>query len=119
MRTIEGENDLLLTCAETPDGIAILRCETRDDVVRLPDEIGGVPVTALGSYALSERAPDLTGRDTFRVRVTCGGPEPMHDANAIRAVAAKVSAQRGRACVLQLPPPETADAHRHGARFRR
>ena len=54
--------------------------------MRLPDEIGGAPVTALGSYALSERAPDLTGRDTFRVRVTCGGPEPMHDANAIRAV---------------------------------
>ena len=86
MRTIEGENDLLLTCAETPDGVAILRCETRDDAVRLPDEIGGAPVTALGSYALSERAPDLTGRETFRVRVTCGGPEPMHDANAIRAV---------------------------------
>lgn len=86
MRTIEGENDLLLTCAETPDGIAILRCETRDDAVRLPDEISGAPVTALGSYALSERAPDLTGCETFRVRVTCGGPEPMHDANAIRAV---------------------------------
>ena len=86
MRTIEGENDLLLTCAKTPDGVSILRCETRDDAVRLPDEIGGAPVTALGSYALSERAPDLTGRDTFRVRVTCGGPEPMHDANAIRAV---------------------------------
>ena len=86
MRTIEGENDLLLTCAKTPDGVSILRCETRDDAVRLPDEIGGAPVTALGSYALSERAPDLTGRDTFRVRVTCCGPEPMHDANAIRAV---------------------------------
>ena len=27
MRSIEGENELLLTCAETPDGVAILRCE--------------------------------------------------------------------------------------------
>ena len=64
MRTIEGENELLLTCAETPDGVAILRCETRDDAVRLPDEIGGAPVVSLGAY----------------------GPEPVHDANAIRAV---------------------------------
>ena len=86
MRTIEGENDLLLTCMETPDGVSILRCETRDDNLRLPDEIGGAPVTVLGDYALSERAPDFSGRDTFRVRVTCGGPEPVHDANAIRAV---------------------------------
>ena len=86
MRMIEGENELLLTCMETPDGVSVLRCETRDDDVRLPDEIGGAPVVSLGGYALSERAPDLTGRDTFRVRMTCGGPEPVHDANAIRAV---------------------------------
>ena len=86
MHVIEGENDLLLTCAHVQDGIAVLRCETRDDDVRLPDEIDGAPVVSLGGYALSERAPDLTGRDAFRVRVTCGGPEPVHDANAIRAV---------------------------------
>ena len=44
MYTVEGENELLLTCREIPDGVAILRCETRDDSVRLPDEIGGAPV---------------------------------------------------------------------------
>ena len=49
MRTIEGENELLLTCAEAPDGVSILRCETRDDDVRLPDEIGGAPVVSLGT----------------------------------------------------------------------
>lgn len=86
MRTIEGENDLALTCARVPGGVAILRCETRDDAVTLPDEIDGVPVVQLGAYALSERAPGLTGRDTFAVRVTCGGAEPVHDANAIRSV---------------------------------
>lgn len=86
MRTIDGENDLLLTCAHTQNGVAILRCETRDDTVRLPDELDGHPVTVLGDYALSERAPILTGRDTFAVRVTCGGPEPVHDANAVRRV---------------------------------
>lgn len=87
MYTVEGENELLLTCREIPDGVAILRCETRDDSVRLPDEIGGAPVVSLGNYALSERAPDLRGQDVFPVRVTCGGPEPKHDANAVRSVA--------------------------------
>lgn len=86
MRVIQGENDLLLTCAAAPDGIAILRCETRDDAVTLPSEIDGAPVTQLGPYALSEHAPDLSGRETFAVRITCGGPEPVHDANAIRTV---------------------------------
>ena len=41
--------------------------------MRLPDEIDGVPVTEVGAYVLSERAPDLTGKDTFAVRITCGG----------------------------------------------
>lgn len=86
MRIIEGENDLLLTCAHVPDGIAILRCETHDDTVHLPDAIDGAPVVQLGAYALSERVPDLAGRETFSVRVTCGEPEPVHDANAIRSV---------------------------------
>ena len=49
MYTVEGENELLLTCREIPDGVAILRCETRDDSVRLPDEIGGAPVVSLGN----------------------------------------------------------------------
>ena len=30
--------------------------------------------------------PDLSGRDTFSVRVTCGGSLPVHDADSIRAV---------------------------------
>ena len=86
MHVIEGENDLLLTCAQVTDGIAILRCETRDDTVRLPDTIDGSPVVQLGAYALSERAPDLSDRETFSVCVTCGGAQPTHDANAIRSV---------------------------------
>ena len=86
MRTIEGENELLLTCAEVADGVAVLRCETQDSAVRLPDEVDGAPVVQLGAYALSERPPRLTGRETFAVRVTCGGAAPVHDANAVRAV---------------------------------
>ena len=86
MRVIEGENELRLTCSRNESGITLLRCETRDDIVRLPDDVGGVPVTEVGAYCLSERAPDLTGQDTFTVRVTCGGTEPVHDAAAIRTV---------------------------------
>lgn len=86
MDTISGENELLLTCAQTPEGIAILRCQTRDDTVRLPDEIGGRPVVSLGDYVLAERAPDLKGHNTFAMRVTCGGDTPVHDANAVRRV---------------------------------
>ena len=87
MRVIEGENELRLTCSRSASGgIALLRCETQDDIVRLPDEIDGVPVTEVGAYVLSERAPDLTGKDTFAVRITCGGTEPKHNAAAIRTV---------------------------------
>lgn len=86
MPVIQGENDLLLTCARVSGGIAILRCETRDDAVTLPDAIDGAPVVQLGPYALSERVPDLSGRETFSARVSCGGPQPTHDANAIRSV---------------------------------
>ena len=86
MRCIDGENELILTCETQAEGVCILRCETRDPVVLLPDEIDGAPVTALGRYVLSGRAPDLSGRDTFSVRVTCGGPLPVHEADSIRAV---------------------------------
>lgn len=87
MYEINGENNLRLTCSNAEDGIAILRCETRDTIVCLPDEIGGRPVTVLGEYALSAHVPDLCGLDTFSVRVTCGGgAEPVHDARAILQV---------------------------------
>ena len=48
MRCIDGENELILTCETQAEGGCILRCETRDPVVLLPDEIDGAPVTALG-----------------------------------------------------------------------
>ena len=86
MRCMDGENEMLLTCREQADGVSILRCETRDPVVLLPDEVDGAPVISLGKYALSGRAPDLAGEKTFSVRVTCGGALPVHQADSIRAV---------------------------------
>ena len=102
MRCMDGENEMLLTCREQADGVSILRCETRDPVVLLPDEVYGAPVISLGKYALSGRAPDLAGEKTFSVRVTCGGQHPCGNAPA--------SAENGRKlCVLQLPCPRGAD----------
>ena len=86
MRCMDGENEMLLTCREQADGVSILRCETRDPVVLLPDEVDGAPVISLGKYAFSGRAPDLAGEKTFSVRVTCGGALPVHQADSIRAV---------------------------------
>lgn len=82
-----GESELLLTCRRTPEGVTVLRCAADTPHVVLPDRVLGEPVTALGPYALSQREPDLSGcTDAFRVHVTCGGPEPRHDASAIRSV---------------------------------
>lgn len=82
-----GESELLLTCRRTPEGITILRCAADAAHVVLPDLVLGQPVTALGPYALSQRAPDLSGcTDAFQVHVTCGGTPPQHDASAIRSV---------------------------------
>ena len=111
MRCIDGENELILTCETQAEGVCILRCETRDPVVLLPDEIDGAPVTALGRYVLSGRAPDLSGRDTCSVRVTCGGPLPVHDSDA-----AEARQNRRQLCVLQLPLARGAD--HDGQRFR-
>ena len=86
MHIIEGENELLLTCLQTPAGVSILRCQTSDESVCLPDKIAGAPVVSLGPYSMSARPPVALPSDMFQVRVTCGGANPVHDADAIRAV---------------------------------
>ena len=70
MEWMDGENELTLTCRHQTGGVAVLRCETRDPVIHLPDTVLGVPVTALGDYAMARRTPDLSGiRDLFTVHV--------------------------------------------------
>lgn len=85
MQTVYGQNEALLTCREAADGLCLARCETADADLQLPDEIGGRPVTVLGDYALSARAP-APQPDDFSVRLTCGGQPPAHDAAALRTV---------------------------------
>ena len=50
MREILSENQALLTYEVTQAGVCILRCQTADAVVQLPDTLDGQPVTALGDY---------------------------------------------------------------------
>lgn len=81
---MDGENNLLLTCRESEDGIIILRCETRDAVVRLPETVFGKHVIELGPYAMARRAPNLPGScETFSVCVGAGC-QNGHDASSIR-----------------------------------
>ena len=62
MREILSENQALLTYEVTQAGVCILRCQTADAVVQLPDTLDGQPVTALGDYVCAARTPDWAGR---------------------------------------------------------
>ena len=81
-----GQCELLLTCLLREDGVAILRCASASDWVRLPTQVLGRPVTELGDYALSPRAPAKFSHNSILVRVTCGGPDPTLYPEQIRRV---------------------------------
>lgn len=88
MREILSENQALLTYEVTQVGVCILRCQTADAVVQLPDTLDGQPVTALGDYVCAARTPDLTGRQIRQVCLTThtGQSIPQHNAHAIERV---------------------------------
>ena len=52
-------------------GITILQAVTCDPRAVLPEELFGLPVTALGPHALSPNAAPVQGEE---VLVTCGAP---------------------------------------------
>lgn len=87
MITLSGESDLLLTCKYTLNGIAILRCETSSEFVRLPDFILDSPVVQIEDYAFSTRTSKSPAEEHFTVHVTTGDSTPItHNATAIRQV---------------------------------
>lgn len=88
MREILSENQALLTYEVTQVGVCILRCQTADAVVQLPDTLDGQPVTALGDYVCAARTPDWTGRQVRQVCLTThmGQSIPQHNARAIERV---------------------------------
>ncbi|MBS5144308.1 MAG: leucine-rich repeat protein [Butyricicoccus pullicaecorum] len=84
MKQISSENEALLFCEQRADGIYILRCQTNDNILKLPNEIEGIPVVGLGDYVCAVREPELSGREIWKIHMTCGQDElPTHDAKAI------------------------------------
>lgn len=87
MKQIPSENEALLFCEERTDGLYILRCQTSDSILNLPNEIEGIPVVGLGDYVCAAREPDLSGREVLQIHLTCGESRlPQHDAQAIGQV---------------------------------
>ena len=75
MESVSGVNNWKLTVRREAEGITILRAVTCDARAALPEELWGLPVTALGDHALAPNAPAVPGE---AVQITCG-PLPGED----------------------------------------
>ena len=71
METVSGLSNWKLVIRREPSGITILQAVTCDPRAVLPEELFGLPVTALGPHALSPNAAPVDGEE---VLVTCGAP---------------------------------------------
>ena len=69
MEQISGVNNWKLVIRREAAGVTILRAETCDRQAALPEELFGLPVTALGDHALTPGRQPLEGEE---VLVTCG-----------------------------------------------
>ena len=69
MKTVAGQNNLLITWRPVSDGAELTRVETADRDVTLPETIRGLPVTALGPLAFDAAEEQPKGE---RLRITCG-----------------------------------------------
>lgn len=87
MRILPADCDALLTCQPEAGGLALLRCETSAPRLLLPDALDGLPITRVGDYAFSARAPRQLSDQAFSLLLTSGGDTPpAHDAAALRQV---------------------------------
>lgn len=69
MKTVTGENNLLITWRPAFDGAELTRVETADTQVALPETLEGLPVTSLGHHAF---APDERMAEGGQIQITCG-----------------------------------------------
>lgn len=69
METIGGVNNWRLTIRREREGVTLLRAATCDRRAALPEELFGLPVTALGGHALTPGHRPPEGEE---VLVTCG-----------------------------------------------
>lgn len=79
METVSGLSNWKLVIRRERAGITVLRAVTCDPRAVLPEELFGLPVTALGPHALSPNASPVEGEE---VLVTCGAPEEDGWSNA-------------------------------------
>ena len=69
METVSGVNNRKLVIRRKAAEITLLRAVTCDERAALPEELFGLPVTALGDHALAPTAGEAEGE---AVQVTCG-----------------------------------------------
>ncbi|MBP3486148.1 MAG: leucine-rich repeat protein, partial [Oscillospiraceae bacterium] len=69
MEQISGVNNWKLVIRREAEGVTVLRAETCDRKAALPEELFGLPVTALGHHALT---PGRRVPEGEEVLVTCG-----------------------------------------------
>ena len=69
LEQISGVNNWKLVIRREAAGVTLLRAVTCDERAALPEELFGLPVTALGNHALAPTAGEAEGG---AVQVTCG-----------------------------------------------
>lgn len=79
METITGSSNWKLILRREINGVVLLRAGTCDIQAALPDQLFGLPVTALGAHALApakQSFPAQTGPNEEALTITCGPADP-------------------------------------------
>lgn len=86
MEHVSGVSNWKLTVRREAAEITVLRAVTCDVSAALPEELWGLPVTALGNHALAPNAGEVSGEE---VLVTCGpaAAEAAWDNRGLRTLA--------------------------------
>lgn len=83
MTTIPGLSNWKLVISRSETEVTILRAVTCDKNAVLPDELFGLPVTAIGDRALYHAAKPVSGEE---VTIVCGMPEGEWDNRGIKSL---------------------------------
>lgn len=75
MKTLVGHNNLLITWRPAFGGAELIRVETADREVTLPDTVEGLPVTALGPLAFDSSDEEKPQGEQLRMICGLGGAE--------------------------------------------
>jgi len=81
---------MLVVCRRGPAGVEILRLETPDAAVTLPETLWGLPVVALGDHALTPGRRETSGQP---LRIVCRGTDREADNGQLSALTLPESLQ--------------------------